>query len=314
MKDVGQRGAEVAALKHAIPYVRMFKGKIFVVKLGGETLADELRFRGLIEQVDALHQMGIRVVLVHGGGPQSTALATALGIPTRMVEGRRVTDEKNLEVSIMTLNGQLNTRILGMCRAFGLPAVGLSGVDAGLVRAKKRPPVVMGESGEEVDFGWVGDIQAIEPAILGSLLEKGFLPVLSSLGADESGQILNINADTVAAALAVALQAEKLILVTGAPGILERLEDPRSLISYTDLEGLAELREKGSLSGGMKPKADAVEAALKGGVPRVHLIPWNVQDSLLIEVFTNEGIGTLVVEDIDGLSPAEQAAAEPAAG
>ncbi len=135
---MGQRGAEVAALKHAIPYVRMFKGKTFVVKLGGETLADELRFRGLIEQVDALHQVGIRVVLVHGGGPQSTALATALGIPTRMIDGRRVTDEKNLEVSIMTLNGQLNTRILGMCRAFGLPAVGLSGVDAGLVRAKKR--------------------------------------------------------------------------------------------------------------------------------------------------------------------------------
>ena len=307
MKDVGQRGAEVAALKHAIPYVRMFKGKIFVVKLGGETIADEVRFRGLIEQVDALHQMGIRVVLVHGGGPQSTALATALGIPSRMVDGRRVTDERNLEVSIMTLNGQLNTRILGMCRAFGLPAVGLSGVDAGLVRAKKRPPVRTSD-GEQVDFGWVGDIQAIEPAILASLLEKGFLPVLSSLGADESGQILNINADTVAAALAVALGAEKLILVTGAPGILEKLEDPRTLISYTDLEGLAELREKGSLSGGMMPKADAIEAAIKGGVQRVHLIPWNVQDSLLIEVFTNEGIGTLVVEDIDALSDAEQAA------
>jgi acetylglutamate kinase len=307
MKDVGQRGAEVAALKHAIPYVRMFKGKTFVVKLGGETIADETRFRGLIEQVDALHQVGIRVVLVHGGGPQSTALATALGIPTRMVDGRRVTDERNLEVSIMTLNGQLNTRILGMCRAFGLPAVGLSGIDAGLVRAKKRPPVSTSD-GEEVDFGWVGDIQAIEPAILASLLEKGFLPVLSSLGADENGQVLNINADTVAAALAVALGAEKLILVTGAPGILENLEDARSLISYTDLEGLDELRRKGSLSGGMKPKADAVEAAIKGGVKRVHLIPWNVQDSLLIEIFTNEGIGTLVVEDIDALSDAEQAA------
>lgn len=307
MKDVGQRGAEVAALKHAIPYVRMFKGKTFVVKLGGETIADEARFRGLIEQVDALHQVGIRVVLVHGGGPQSTALATALGIPTRMVDGRRVTDEKNLEVSIMTLNGQLNTRLLGMCRAFGLPAVGLSGIDAGLVRARKRPPVASSD-GEQVDFGWVGDIQAVEPAILSSLLEKGFLPVLSSLGADESGQILNINADTVAAAVAVALDAEKLILVTGAPGILEKLEDPRSLISYTDLEGLAELREKGRLSGGMKPKADAIEAALKGGVKRVHLIPWNVQDSLLIEIFTNEGIGTLVVEDIDVLSDAEQAA------
>jgi len=306
MKDVGQRGAEVAALKHAIPYVRIFKGKTFVVKLGGETLGDDARFRSLIEQVDVLHQLGIRVVLVHGGGPQSTALATALGIATRMVDGRRVTDEQTLEVSIMTLNGQLNTRILGMCRALGLPAVGLSGIDAGLVRARKRPPVASSEG--EVDYGWVGDIQAIEPAILSSLLEKGFLPVMSSLGADESGQVLNINADTVAAALAVALSAEKLILITGAPGILEKLEDPRSLISYTDLEGLDALREKGSLSGGMKPKADAIEAAIRGGVPRVHLIPHNVQDSLLIEIFTNEGIGTLVVDDIDVLSDAEQAA------
>lgn len=307
MKDVGQRMAEVAALKHAIPYVRIFKNKVFVVKIGGEAISDEARFRGLIEQVDTLYQVGIRVVLVHGGGPQSTALAEALGIPTRLVEGRRVTDERTLDVSIMTLNGALNTRILGACRAAGLPAVGLSGIDAGVVRAKKRPPVTMAD-GEVVDYGLVGDIEAIEPALVARLLETGFVPVISSLAADENGQVLNINADTVAAALALALKAEKLILVTSAPGILEDLKDPRSLISFTDLEGLAELRAKGSLAGGMRPKADAVEAAIRGGVRRVHLIPHNVADSLLIEVFTNEGIGTLVVEDIDALSPAEQAA------
>jgi acetylglutamate kinase len=307
MKDVGQRMAEVAALKHAIPYVRIFKSKIFVVKIGGEAIADEVRFRGLIEQIDTLYQVGIRVVLVHGGGPQSTALAEALGVPTRIVDGRRVTDAATLDISIMTLNGALNTRILGACRAQGLQAVGLSGIDAGVVRAKRRPPVST-PGGETIDYGLVGDIEAIEPALVARLLEAGFVPVISSLAADEQGQVLNINADTVASALAVALKAEKLMLITSAPGILEDLEDPRSVVSYTDLAGLAELRAKGSLSGGMKPKADAVEAALRGGVRRVHLIPYAVADSLLIEVFTNEGIGTLVVENIDILSPAEQAA------
>lgn len=307
MKDVGQRQAEVAALKHAIPYVRLFKGKTFVVKLGGEAIADEARFRGLIEQVDALYQVGIRVVLVHGGGPQVTELATALDIPTQKIDGRRVTDEKTLEVTIMSLNGMLNTKVLAACRALDLPAVGLSGVDAGLVKAVRRPPIRVA-SGEMVDFGWVGDIAAVEPTILARLLETGFVPVLSSLAADENGQVLNINADTVAASLAVALKAEKLILITGAPGILEKADDPRSLISYLDLEDLAELRAKGSLEQGMLPKAKAIESAIKGGVKRVHMIPFALPDSLLIEVFTNEGIGTLIVDDIDALSPAEQAA------
>ena len=306
MKDVGQRGAEVAALKHALPYLRMFKGKTFVVKAGGGALAEETALRGLVEQAGILHQLGVRVVLVHGGGPQATDLERALGAEPRFVGGRRVTDDGALRVATMVLNGALNTRLLAACRAAGVPAIGLSGVDAGLVRARRRPPVEV--EGQRVDYGHVGDVVAVDASVLERLLAAGFVPVVSPLSADDSGALLNVNADSVAAAVAIALGAEKLILITGAPGILERLEDPGSLVSYTDLPSLGRLRQTGALRDGMMPKAEAVETALRGGVPRAHVISYRVPDSLLVEVFTNEGCGTLVVEDLRALSPDEQAA------
>jgi acetylglutamate kinase len=183
--------------------------------------------------------------------------------------------------------------------------VGISGVDGGLVKAHRRPPVTLA-SGEVVDYGMVGDIDGIEASVVTRLLDAGFLPVVSPLSADASGQLLNINADTVAAAIGGALVAEKLILCTGAPGILERLGDPRSLISYTDVAGLRRLREEGALSEGMLPKSSAIESAIRGGVRRVHVISYAAPDALLAEIFTNEGTGTLVVADTKALSPAEQ--------
>jgi acetylglutamate kinase len=306
MKDVGQRTAEVAALKHAVPYIRLFQGKTFVVKAGGGALEREATLKAFLEQVEVFHQVGIRVVLVHGGGTQSSDLSKALGSEARFVEGRRVTDEKALEVATMVLNGAVNTRILAACRRLGLPAVGLSGVDAGLIQARKRPPVRVGE--EIVDYGFVGDIVAIDPRVLNSLMDSGYVPVLSPLSAAADGTVLNINADTVASALAVALKAEKLLFLTGAPGILERSDDPGSLVSYTDLAGLRRLRDEGGLVKGMLPKTSAIEVAIHGGVRRVHILSHDLPDGLLAEVFTNEGVGTLVVEDIKVLSPAEQAA------
>ncbi len=306
MKDVGQRTAEAAALKHAVPYIRIFKGKTFVIKAGGGALEREATARALVEQIEVLHQVGIRVVLVHGGGTQSSELSKALGAEARFVEGRRVTDEKALEVAAMVLNGAVNTQILAACRRLGLPAVGLSGVDAGLIQARKRPPVRVGE--EIVDYGFVGDIVGIDPRVLNSLMDSGYVPVVSPLSAAADGTVLNINADTVASALAVALKAEKLLFLTGAAGILERPDDPGSLVSYTDLAGLRRLRDEGGLVKGMLPKTSAVEAAIHGGVRRVHILSRDLPDGLLAEVFTNEGVGTLVVEDIKVLSPAEQAA------
>ena len=302
------RAIVVSALKHAAPYVRLFKKKVFVLKAGGEVFADADSTRALMEQVGILHQVGIRVVLVHGGGPQSTELAGALGLDTTFVDGRRVTDGASLDVATMVLNGQINTRALAACRDLDVPAVGISGVDAGLIRATRRPPVKSAD-GEAVDYGYVGDIESVEADVLKKQLDNGLMPIVSPLSCDESGTVLNINADTVAAAIAAELDAEKLILVTGAPGVLEDPKDPASLISYIDRKQLAALREAGSLADGMLPKAAAIDQALANGVKRVHVISYNVPDSLLLEVFTNEGTGTLVVNDIAALTPAEQASA-----
>lgn len=297
----------VRALKSAAPYIRMYKGKVFVIKAGGAVFADHESTRALIEQVAILHQVGIKTVLVHGGGPQLDRVQAALGIETRMVGGRRVTDQPSIDASAMVLNGLINTRILAICRELAIEAIGISGVAAGLVRAHRRPPVPLADgSGETVDYGFVGDIDAVDTAAIDKLLDGGLMPVVSPLSADSHGTLLNINADTVAAAIGASLSAEKLLLCTGATGILERLEDPRSLISYTDLKGLKRLREQGSLSDGMLPKAAAIENAIRGGVRRVHVISYKSRDSLLAEIFTNEGTGTLVVADLNALSPAEQ--------
>jgi len=295
----------VRALKGAAPYVRLYKGKVFVVKAGGAVFADAAGTRMLIEQIAILHPLGVRVVLVHGGGPQLDEMQRSLGIEPRMVRGRRVTDERSIDVTTMVLNGSINTRILAACRELGVDAIGVSGVDAGLVRARRRPPVQV--DGETVDYGFVGDVTSVDASVLLRQLDAGLMPVVSPLSSDDAGCVLNINADTVAARIGAALGAEKLILCTGAPGILEDLADPRSLVSYTDLDGLARLQSGGSFADGMLPKANAIEEAIRGGVRRVHVISYLVPDALLAEVFTNEGTGTLIVEDIDALTPAEQA-------
>jgi len=305
VKASKDRAIVVSALKHAAPYIRLFKGKVFVLKAGGEIFGDTAQTSTLMEQVGILHQVGIRVVLVHGGGPQSTELATTLGLDTTFVDGRRVTDGPALDVAAMVLNGQINTRVLAACRDLQIPAVGISGIDAGLIRAHRRPPVQ--RDGEDpVDYGFVGDIDSVESDVLVKQLDNGLMPVISPLSCDESGTVLNINADTVAAAIAAELDAEKLILVTGAPGVLEDGNDPQSLISYIDRAELDRLRDDGKLADGMLPKAAAIDFALANGVSRVHLISYKVPDSLLLEVFTNEGTGTLVVNDTGALTPAEQ--------
>ena len=302
------RAVIVSALKHAAPYIRLFKKKVFVIKAGGEIFASSQTTRGFMEQVGILHQVGIRVVLVHGGGPQATELASALGVETKFIDGRRVTDESSLNIATMVLNGQINTRALAACRDLEIPAVGISGVDAGLIRAKRRLPV-REEGKKEIDYGYVGDIESVDADVLQKQLDSGLMPIVSPISCDESGMVLNINADTVAAAIAAELNAEKLILATGAAGILEDINDSRSLISYVDRSALKKLRDDGNLADGMLPKAAAIEAALKNGVKRVHVISYKVADSLLLEVFTNEGTGTLVVDDIAALTLAEQASA-----
>jgi acetylglutamate kinase len=300
-----EQAVAIRAMRNAAPYIRMYKGKVFIVKVGGNVFANPAATRSLVEQVGILHQVGIRVVLVHGGGPQLDDMQRSLGLEPKMVEGRRVTDEKTVEVTVMVLNGLLNTRLLGICRELGIRAVGLSGIAGALVAAHRRPPVRIAD-GRLVDYGQVGDIDGIDPDIIQKLLDGGYMPVVSPLCCDAQGNVLNINADTVAANLGAALGAEKLLLCTGAAGIFEQLEDPSTLVSYTDLAGLKRLEEGGSFADGMTPKAAAIAAAIRGGVRRVHVISFKSPDALLAEVFTNEGLGTLIVADIKALSAAEQ--------
>src|SRR6202046_4943991 len=287
------------ALKRAAPQFRSYNNKLFVIRAGGAVFSDEASTRGLIEQVAILHQVGIKTVLVHGGGPQLDSLQATLGVPTRMVEGRRVTDQKSIDVTSMVLNGLINTRVLGICRELNIDAVGINGVDAGLVLAHKRPPVKVGGTGEVVDFGFVGDIDLVDTTVIRKLLDNGLMPVISPLSADDKGVLLNINADTVAAAIGATLGAEKLILCTGAPGILGDVNGPGSLISYTDLQGLKRMKDEGRILDGMLPKVKAIEDAIRGGVRRVHVVSYKAPEGILAEVFTNEGTGTMIVADVN---------------
>ncbi len=299
------RDLVVAALRHAAPYIRMYKRKTFIIKAGGELFLDQARTRSMLEQMAILHQVGIRLVLVHGAGPQSTQRTKELGLQPRMVEGRRVTDADTLNVCEQ-VNNEVRQLIHATCEELGMPTKGLVGAE-GPVRAHQRPPVEMEGEGL-VDFGFVGDIDAIDTDMVQTYLDAGTVPVISPLGSDADGTLLNINADTIAASLAAGLHAEKLVLATGALGIFEDLNDKGSLVSYTDLAGLNQLRKNGSLADGMLPKAKAIEQAVEGGVPRVHVISYAVQDGLLLEIFTNEGTGTLVVKSIEALTAEEQSA------
>ncbi|MFT7619514.1 MAG: acetylglutamate kinase [Planctomycetota bacterium] len=294
----------VGALRQALPYLRLFQGKSFVVKCGGELFDNPIRLKRLIEQVSVLHRLGIHIVFVHGGGPQTSRLSASLGREVNVVKGRRVTSSETLEDSAMVLNGQLNTRVVGMLREFGIKAVGLSGVDGDMVVAKKRAPVVVDD--QAVDYGEVGDVEKIDCDLVCSLLDQGYLPVISPLSASASGELLNINADVVAAHLAIALSADKLILLSNVPGILKDQNDPESLVSYVDLAGLVDLEKEGVIRGGMSPKVAALREAIAGGVPRAHVISSSVPDSLLSEIFTNEGSGTMVVKKLEGPQSIEQ--------
>lgn len=315
MTYADDRSATMEALKRALPYVRLFRGKTFVVKLGGGPCSDAALLADLAEQICVVRELGVQVVLVHGGGAQTSDLSRKLGVQPRIVEGRRVTDSASLEIAILSMNGAVNTAVLSACRAVGLKAVGVSGVDAGLIRARRRAPrsVMVDGAPQTIDFGHVGDVESVDPALLSQLLAAGFTPVVSPLSADDQGRVLNINADTIASALACALRAEKLVFVSDVPGLLENPADPGSLVSCTDLRGLEEMAETGSIATGMLPKVSAIRSALEDGVHRVHVIG-SARASLLTEIFTNEGSGSLIVRDRADLSAAEKAASgEPGA-
>src|SRR5919206_567931 len=286
-------------LREALPYIQRFKGKTFVVKFSGKVTEDHERLISLCEELALLHQVGIRVCVIHGGGKQLSELARKMGVEQTIIEGRRVTDDDTLDMAKMIFAGKINTDILAALRQRGIHAVGLSGVDGNIVHAERRPPreIVNRTTGarERVDFGHVGDIIEIDDRLLRVLLTEDYLPVVSSLGADAEGRVFNINADTIAAEIAVRLQAEKLILLSDVDGIYLRPGERATKISRLTASEVESLITDGVATGGMIPKLQNITEILRRGVRSAHIIKGSLRNALLSEVFTDEGTGTMII-------------------
>jgi acetylglutamate kinase len=286
-------------LREALPYIRRFKGKTFVVKLSGKVIEEHENLASLAEELALLHQVGIRVCVVHGGGKQLTELAEQLGVEQTIIDGRRVTDDATLDMAKMIFAGKINTDILAALRRRGVEAVGLSGVDGQIVLAERRPPkeVFNRETGEHesVDFGHVGDVLEINDRLLRVLLDHEYMPVVSSLGADDEGRVFNINADTIASEIAVRLGAEKLIMLSDVDGLYLRPGERASKVSRLSTEEAEALVSDGVATGGMIPKLQSLTKILRRGVRSAHIIEGSARNALLSEVFTDEGTGTMII-------------------
>ncbi len=274
-------------LVEALPYIRRFAGQVVVVKYGGNALAGASESDALAlfaQDIVLMHQVGMRPVVVHGGGPQISDLMSRLGKKAEFRNGLRVTDAETVDIVRMVLIGQVNPQLVAAINVHGPLAVGVSGEDAGLIRAVARDP----------ELGFVGDVESINPMILHGLLDEEFIPVVATIGTDAHGQAYNINADTVAGAIAEALGAEKLVYLTDVEGLRRVVDDASTLIRQTTPEELDALMADGTIAGGMIPKVESCVHAVRNGVRHSHILDGRIPHVLLLEVFTDEGIGTMV--------------------
>jgi acetylglutamate kinase len=281
-----------AVLIEALPYIQRFAGQVVVVKYGGNALAgasDDDALALFAQDLVLMRAVGMRPVVVHGGGPQISELMTRLGKTTEFRNGLRVTDAETVDIARMVLIGQVNPQLVSALNVHGPVAVGVSGEDAGLIRAVARDP----------ELGFVGDVAAINPVILQSLIDDQFIPVVATIGTDSAGQAYNINADTVAGAIAESLGAEKLVYLTDIEGLRRVVDDPASLIRQTTPDELDSLVAEGIIAGGMIPKVASCVAAVRSGVRRAHILDGRIPHVLLLELFTDEGIGTMVRQEHD---------------
>ncbi|ABZ84007.1 acetylglutamate kinase, putative [Heliomicrobium modesticaldum Ice1] len=285
-------------LVEALPYIKKFSGKTVVIKYGGAAMVNDQLKEAVIMDVILMKLVGIHPVVVHGGGPEINGMLDRLGLKSHFIQGLRVTDESTMEVVEMVLAGKVNKEIVALIQRFGGKAVGLCGKDGGLIQAKKRFELVKNEGGARVptDIGFVGDVVKIEPGLVRELADRGYIPVIAPIGVGEKGESYNINADTAAGELAQALKADKLVLLTDVEGILRDRKDPSSLISSLRIDDVPALVEEGVISGGMIPKVACCVEALQGGVGQTHIIDGRLPHSLLLEVFTDKGIGTMVLK------------------
>ncbi len=285
-------------LIEALPYIKTFAGKTFVIKFGGSLLDDEELKKSILLDVILLKYIGVSPVVIHGGGKEITKLMEKVNKEPEFVEGLRVTDPETMELTEMALVGKINKDLVGMLNNLGGKAVGFSGKDGDLLVAEKRPPARTGKGShggeKEVDLGAVGDIKKVNPEIIRNVTENGFIPVISPVAVDMDGNSLNINADHTAGELAGALGAEKLILLTDVPGIKYSEKEDSEVISTVSISMAREMISQGKISSGMIPKVDACIKALEQRVKRTHIIDGKLNHSLLIEIFTDKGIGTMV--------------------
>ncbi len=281
-------------LMEALPYIQRFYGKTFVIKYGGSAMADEELKASFAQDIVLLKYVGINPVVVHGGGPQINEVLQKMGTPTQFVRGMRVTDQETMDIVEMVLAGKINKEIVSLINRHGGMAVGLSGKDGGLIRARKMSVTVAsnGEPPEIIDIGMVGEIVGINPMVINALDENKFIPVIAPVGAGEHGETYNINADLVAGQLAEALGAEKLILLTDVDGVKDK---KGGLLSTLKINQARKLIQEGVVAEGMIPKVECCIEALKGGVGKTHIIDGRVKHAVLLEIFTKEGVGTEVV-------------------
>jgi acetylglutamate kinase len=289
--------AKAEVLLEALPFMRRFAGKTLVIKYGGAAMVDDRLRRGFAQDIVLLNSLGLHPVIVHGGGPQIGKALERLGLATRFVRGMRVTDEAAMDVVEMVLAGQINKGIVSDIAHHGGMAVGISGKDAGLLKASKMLMEVTGSDGktESVDLGQVGKVEAVNPLVIERLRQHDFIPVIAPIGFDDEGRSYNINADVAAAKIAAALKAEKLILLTDVPGILDAKKELQPLLTIAEAERQI---AAGSVEGGMVPKVECAIEALIGGVKQVHIIDGRVSHAVLLEIFTNRGVGTEVLTEL----------------
>ena len=291
MTDTRRSTQKVATLVEALPYIRRFHGKTIVVKYGGNAMTDELLKGGFARDVVLLKLVGINLVVVHGGGPQIEDLLSRVGKKGEFIQGMRVTDAETMDIVEMVLAGKVNKEIVELINHAGGKAVGLTGQDGGLIRARKLILSGGSDAPGDLDIGQVGEIESVDPQVIESILASGFIPVIAPIGSGAHGETYNINADLVAGKLAEILKAEKLVLMTNTPGVLDK---QGNLITGLTAREIDQLFEDGTLSGGMLPKISSALDAARSGVQSVHIIDGRVPNSLLLEILTNEGVGTMI--------------------
>lgn len=290
---VGEKNIKRAEiLSQALPYIQEFYGKTIVVKYGGNAMINDELKNSVIKDIVMLNCVGIKVVVVHGGGPEINSMLNKIGKEGKFVNGLRVTDRETIDIVQMVLAGKVNKDIVALINQMGGKAIGLSGIDGNLLTAEKL------ETTDGVDLGYVGEICNVDESIIEHNLNGGYIPVISTVALNKNdGQVYNINADYAAAKISVKLNAEKLILLTDVPGILEDINEPESLLAEINLDDINRLKEKGVIKGGMLPKVDCCLEAVQGGVGKSHIIDGRLPHSLLLELFSQEGVGTMITDE-----------------